>query len=538
MFSQLPKYVLFLIPLISSLVGYVTNWVAIKMLFRPLKEKRIFGIRIPFTPGLIPRKRMELAQSIGRSVAEHLVTRESVAQRIEDDQVKAKIELLVYDWTHKLINRDLGSLDSLILEDFRAEWEEFLENLPSRINHWIYRILKSKQLKNLIRNHIRGKLEELAEAPINETVPRKLLDEIPSAITASIKSFTEGKEVEDKIEDFVNRKVEDILEEDKKLDAYIPEDLKVAIYGKLEDLLPFILNRLVGVLEDEQVRKRIKIYLYDLVDKLIEDTFDENSVWDQLKLGLMESLVMSTEEIKLNIDKGVDEGIPQVTQVIKQPEVKQRIYESLVASVDSFLEKKVSELNLKDETVDKVKENSAAAILGLLRSKIARVHLSSFLAQKLMRYSKKSPQEIMPKLTQRGLEEIPERVTEYLLSFLWGKSTRQDISDLISGQLQKLAHKPIGKISDYIPDSFVEKGRQKATHYLIELLKRETPKIVEAINISDMVSEKVEEFSPRNMERLVLGVTGNQLKAITWFGAILGFLIGIIQIGVIFLGLR
>ncbi len=344
----------------------------------------------------------------------------------------------------------------------------FSEIVGQEINRWIYGILRSKELKNLIRAQIKDKLEELAKSPINETVPRKLLDEISSAIAASIKSFTEGKEVEDKIKDFVNRKVNDILEEDKKLDAYIPEDLKVAVYDKLEDLLPFILNRLVGVLEDEQIRKRIKIYLYDLVDKLIEDTFDENSVWDQLKLGLMESFVMSTEEMKLKIDKGVDEGIPQVAQVIKEPEARGRIYESLTSSVDSFLEKKVSELNLKDETIDKVKENSAAAILGLIRSEKARVHLSSFLEEKLMPYSDKTPQEIMPTLTQRGLEEIPERVTEYLLSSLWGESTREDLSDFLSGQLQKLAHKPFGRISDYIPESYIEKGRQKRGEVIIQ----------------------------------------------------------------------
>ena len=48
-------------PLAGAVIGYVTNAVAIKMLFRPLTEIRVFGIRLPFTPGILPRHRHKLA---------------------------------------------------------------------------------------------------------------------------------------------------------------------------------------------------------------------------------------------------------------------------------------------------------------------------------------------------------------------------------------------------------------------------------------------------------------------------------------------
>lgn len=538
MIAQLPSYILFLIPFISSLVGYITNWVAIKMLFRPLREKRLFGIRIPFTPGLIPRKRMDLAESIGRSIAEHLVTRESIAQRIDDDEVKARIELMVYDYSKKLLARDLGSLNSLIPEDFQDEWEKVLSDLNLKVNQWVYDLLEEGEIKDLIQTQIRKKMKELATTPINEVVPKEVLNDLPNLVANSIKSVTEGEELELHLKSFIDRKVDSILEEDKPIGSYLTENLKEAAYAKMEDFLPFMVDRLIQVLEDEQIRKRIKIYLYDLVDKLITETFDENSVWDQLKLGLMESFIMTTEEMKLRIDQGVDEGIPQITKVMKQPEVKSKIYQSLVNSIDSFLQKRISELEIKGETIDELKDNAKNALLGLIKGEKTRRYLSGFLKEKIDQYSTKSAQEIIPSLSQKSVDTIPRGVSDYLMSFLKEESTRQDLSNFFSRQLEKLAQKPIGKISDYISERSIEKGREKATDHLIQLLKRETPKIVEAINISDMVSEKVREFSPQNMERLVLGVTGNQLKAITWFGAILGFFIGIIQIGIILFGMR
>lgn len=42
-------------PLTGGIIGYFTNWLAIKMMFRPHKAKYIFGMKIPFTPGLMPK---------------------------------------------------------------------------------------------------------------------------------------------------------------------------------------------------------------------------------------------------------------------------------------------------------------------------------------------------------------------------------------------------------------------------------------------------------------------------------------------------
>ena len=64
--------------IIGGLIGYSTNWLAIRMLFHPLEEKRIGDYRVPFTPGLIPKQRAALAKSLGDTVADYLVTPETL----------------------------------------------------------------------------------------------------------------------------------------------------------------------------------------------------------------------------------------------------------------------------------------------------------------------------------------------------------------------------------------------------------------------------------------------------------------------------
>ena len=50
-------------PLIGAVIGYCTNYIAVKMLFYPRKEIRVFGHRLPFTPGAIPKGQQRLAKA-------------------------------------------------------------------------------------------------------------------------------------------------------------------------------------------------------------------------------------------------------------------------------------------------------------------------------------------------------------------------------------------------------------------------------------------------------------------------------------------
>ena len=64
---------------LGGVIGAFTNYIAIKMMFRPYTEKRIFGFAIPFTPGIIPKRQNDLAKAIGRVVSDNLVDVDVVA---------------------------------------------------------------------------------------------------------------------------------------------------------------------------------------------------------------------------------------------------------------------------------------------------------------------------------------------------------------------------------------------------------------------------------------------------------------------------
>jgi uncharacterized membrane protein YheB (UPF0754 family) len=314
------------------------------------------------------------------------------------------------------------------------------------------------------------------------------------------------------------------------LKEYVPEGLRKTAYAKMEELMPLMLDRLVAVLEDEQLKKRLKIQLYELVDKLLSETFRENSLWDQFKFGLMEAFVISTDEIKLKIDRSVDEAAPRLAKLLKQEDVQLRVQRALISSIDAFLDKRISEFQIAPETLAELKERLTGAILGAARSPDLRGHLVGFVKRKLNAYRDRSLRELLPDWNS---ERLADRLGRPLAEWLRRPETIDALAEFIDERLRAWTERPIGRLKHHIPEEHLAKAKSWLSDQILEILKRETPKLVESIDVQKLVREKVNELSLPEVEGLILAITSRQLKAITWFGALLGFLIGLLQVALI-----
>ncbi len=75
-------------PLVGGIVGYVTNYIAIKMLFRPAKPWMIGRFRVPFTPGIVPKRKDKLAEILGNSVVEKFFNADDLEHVFLSDDFK------------------------------------------------------------------------------------------------------------------------------------------------------------------------------------------------------------------------------------------------------------------------------------------------------------------------------------------------------------------------------------------------------------------------------------------------------------------
>lgn len=85
-------------PVLGGVIGYITNDIAIRMLFRPHKAKYIMGVHIPFTPGIIPKEKGRIADAIGGVISENLMNKDVLERYLLSDDMVSKVRLSVEEF--------------------------------------------------------------------------------------------------------------------------------------------------------------------------------------------------------------------------------------------------------------------------------------------------------------------------------------------------------------------------------------------------------------------------------------------------------
>lgn len=105
-------------PIIGAIIGYSTNYIAVKMLFRPLYPITIGKFKVPFTPGIIPKRKPALARAIGQMVGKSLVGEEEIRQILTSDSMKETVARgIMSGVTEGIRNKSVKELATNLLEE-------------------------------------------------------------------------------------------------------------------------------------------------------------------------------------------------------------------------------------------------------------------------------------------------------------------------------------------------------------------------------------------------------------------------------------
>ena len=153
-------------PLIGAVIGYATNWVAVKMLFRPRKEICVFGRRLPFTPGVIPRGKARLARAIGRAVEEQLLTAEVLKEVLLSSEKKERLrrEVSAFLEKERKSEESLRQAVQRLLPEERID--DFVESAEEIVTDMVY----DKVLQMNVGEIIADKVMESAREKLKDSM--------------------------------------------------------------------------------------------------------------------------------------------------------------------------------------------------------------------------------------------------------------------------------------------------------------------------------------------------------------------------------
>ncbi|MET7056281.1 DUF445 family protein, partial [Clostridium botulinum] len=136
--------------IIGGIIGYLTNWIAIKMLFRPYEEKRIFGMKVPFTPGLIPKEKTRIAKSVGNAIGEHLLSSEIIVKSLCSENMNNRLKIWIRQKVYSLIITK-KTLEDKFKEFLDYKYDYFINALKASLSKLTINNLKNEKNRDKIK---------------------------------------------------------------------------------------------------------------------------------------------------------------------------------------------------------------------------------------------------------------------------------------------------------------------------------------------------------------------------------------------------
>ena len=165
------NYWLFLIPVISAFIGWVTNWVAIKMLFHPRVPKKILGIAFQ---GIFPKRQQQFAEKLGKLVSAEFLSFSDIEQKISDPdnlkQIMPMIESHVDNFLRIKLKDEMPVLSMFIGDKTIASLKKvFMQEIeiifPQVMKQFAGNLKNELDLENIVIEKVAGfssdKLEDV-----------------------------------------------------------------------------------------------------------------------------------------------------------------------------------------------------------------------------------------------------------------------------------------------------------------------------------------------------------------------------------------
>lgn len=194
-------------PLLGGVIGYATNDLAIRMLFRPHSPKQLFGIHIPFTPGIIPKEKGRIANAMGNAISENLMNQEVLEHTLLSDEILDKLSQSIDSFCIKQKNnpKTLRSFISVYLSD--EEIDELTCNIESDFEKLLVEKLSSSNFGDSIASiAVRYAVDKITHGLSGMFGANKLLETI-SAITEPLLSKEINKVIRDNASEIISNLV-------------------------------------------------------------------------------------------------------------------------------------------------------------------------------------------------------------------------------------------------------------------------------------------------------------------------------------------
>lgn len=465
-----------LIPLSGAAIGFFTNWIAIKMLFHPHEEKRLFGVVLLFTPGVIPKRRAELAKKLGAATGEYILTSDTLTTALTSPENADNLGHRIADFINNSISDAKNS--PLTVEEYLrihvSGADMIIEKVSTHITASVQTLLLSKAF--------RAELVCLIHARIIEHLKDGIIEQHLAAFLHSNR---------EQIKTFINEQymADNLLNNETPISEYLGENqekAQAALSNAAAKHLPELISD--HLRNNESLSAQLETLIQQIIDNSLNPItrafVNPSKILATLKANVLDFLANEAKVQKL-----IDSGMGKATTYLQLPV--------------SFYAAK-----LRDHAplIQKCTDNLSDCVIDALIDKCAELPISQ-LADK--------HHDKLPDFLDKYIERMIPVLSSFVIDYLETAKTR-----LLNERVSELAEK-------------LHNNNTLQLHSIAHTLAAKSlvfaaPLVVKFLDINKIVESQINSFDIATIESLALSVVKRELRVVISLGGILGFLVGII----------
>ena len=492
--------------LVGAIIGYITNWLAIKMLFRPHKEIRIGKFKVPFTPGLIPKEKSRIAKSVGDTIGQHLLTKETITQSLCSENMNEQLDSWVQGKINAIENSEV-TVEREIKALLGDEYSNFIQNTNNNLSKLFIGYINEEDVKLGIAKYVKSQIMlELTARPqvISES---ELYNSIKNKLLNMAIEYKDSENFYQEIQSMLEEKAKELKILDKNFEDVIPKGMtnsvKVYVYSKRYDIAMEIKKMMKEEKNRQKLRQIVGETISTKLSPMIAMFMNADSIYEKVVTGINEFLdeEKNHNDIALIINDIIDKLLKgSISSVLS--ELPKEGTEEVIKSLISLFTTKVVDEKLIRNTFDKLEDNfnSYMSIEAMLEK--TDIDYKSVIEKIII-----SKIEVM---TQSDSVKI--KITE-IVSVMINRLLQVEMKSIFKEEGNKVS-KSISKVVRDLYNKFIE---NKAAD------------VIEVLNVAKIVENQINEFDVEFAEEIILGIASKELSAITWLGALLGAIMGLLS---------
>ncbi|CAN5768972.1 hypothetical protein BH23GEM6_BH23GEM6_06490 [soil metagenome] len=508
------------LPLVIGITaGFMTNAIAIWMLFHPYKPVYLGPVRV-MPMGAIPKEIDRIAKRIGETVGRELLTSEDIARTLGSSAFRDRFDEALRDALQSILNREMGPLREMVTPAQVKGLERTLDRLLDKLVQALEIYFQSPDWEDRVRSFTASLTGEFRDRPLSVLLTPELQADLAGAAREIWVSVRESPEFARVIAEAVDRAVDGILVSEKPLRHYVPAGAVNLGEAVVAQYLPLLLERLGQALDHPDTRATLQQTLRRFVDRFLE----EQQSWKRMigRLVITERTLAQTVQA---IEQG---GVDEISALLREPEVQERVARAVNEGVEDLIDRPLNELlsSVTPQRAERLRALLVERILYLFRHPGTEDVVLRRLDGALGAAGNRSVGDVLGILGEERAGELTNKAGDWVIAALRGPRSIAFLHGIAAHQTSWMLSVPIGRPADYLPRDAVKRAEGLLFGPLWEFLQRRVPAAVGGLPVAEMVEEKLKSYPIAKVEELIWRVSKRELVLIIYLGGFLGAIIG------------